>query len=60
MLNFIIDNEFRILLEIEQNGILAVICFINVIKNVHTVKIIKIDFRVIIISSPCPTLASSN
>ena len=40
----LIDNDIRLLLEIEYKGMLPVIHFLHVIKYVHTVKIIKIGF----------------
>ena len=59
VMNFDIDNNARLLLKIQQNGVLVVIYFIRVMKYVFTVKIIKVDFVAITISFPYFSLASS-
>ena len=58
-MSFDIDNNARLLLKIQQNGVLVVIYFIRVMKYVFTVKIIKVDFVAITISFPYFSLASS-
>lgn len=51
-LNFIIDNDIRFLLEIEQKGMLAVICSICIMKYMHNVDVIKPDSFKRIVSLP--------
>ena len=58
-MSFDTDNNARLLLKIQQNGVLVVIYFIRVMKYVYTVKIIKVDFVAITISFPYFSLASS-
>ena len=50
MSNFINDNQVRLLLEIEQNGMLAIIYSIRIKEYVDTAEILKLDFLAIKIS----------
>ena len=60
MLNFINDNQVRLLLEIEQNGMLAIIYSIHVKEYVDTAEILKLEFLAIKISFSYYFLASSD
>ena len=46
MLNLIIDNDTRLLLEIEEKGVFFSICIIKYV-HWHTLKAIKLAFLVI-------------
>ena len=46
-MSFIIDDGVKLLLKIEKQKTLAVICFIHDIKYAHAIEMINLDFLII-------------